>query len=137
MTRRRWTRIAQYAAIAGGLAWLGKIASIVAHGGVGGPLEGPFFGLGLLLILVGTTGVATALPLRSRALLAVAVVASLVVGFFAVLGLLEPLGSALFAGLLPASAAGEEGILLVAVLALVVGASTLLLRPRRRVIHPA
>lgn len=130
MTRKRWTRIARFVAIAGGAAWLGKIAAIAEYGGLGGPLEGPLFVIGALLMLVAATGVSTALPLRSRALFVVGVIAAPIVALL-LIGLLEPLGASLFAGLLPAAAGGEGGILLVAVLALLVGAGSLL-RPVRR-----
>lgn len=123
----RWTSIAGAALTAGGVAWLSKIAVIVATSGrvTDTGAAGAFFLLGFVLLLIGSTGVGLSLtmnravPLRLlAALLCPITLIVLLVALGAVLGPLVGDSG-------PSYAREEANILAVAVLSLAVGAMLL------------
>lgn len=75
----RWTSIAGAALTAGGVAWLSKIAVIVATSGrvTDTGAAGAFFLLGFVLLLIGSTGVGLSLTMNKSCAVAAARRASL------------------------------------------------------------
>ncbi len=124
MTGEMWTRIAATAGIAGGLAWLGKLAVLVATDREGGA-DVPLFAVGLALLLVASTGIGLALsrrrPVAARvATTALAPVLALLTFVVAQIAA-EPLSS-----VGPPALDGEYGIVLLALLGIVLGSAALL-----------
>ncbi len=124
MTRNKWIRIAAVSGMAGGVAWLGKLAVLMGAGREGGA-DVPLFAVGLALLLVGSTGVGAAVSRRWPTAAGVAaIVLSPALALAAFVGAqiaTEPL-----TGVGPAALAGEYGIVILATLGLLLGSHGLL-----------
>jgi hypothetical protein len=118
MTNDRWITIAAACGVAGGLAWLGKLAAIAAQGAEGG-VDLPLFFVGLALLLLAASGPGAHLSrgrptrVRTAAILLTPVVAG--VAFLGVQITTEAL-----TGLVPALD-GEYGIVAAALLGITLG----------------
>ncbi|MGQ0574861.1 MAG: hypothetical protein ACT4RN_11745 [Pseudonocardia sp.] len=119
MTTHRWITISAVLAVAGGLAWLAKVAVIAARADAGGVDDALFF-VGLALLLIASTGLGMRLAAgRNRGMVVAAVVLAPVVCLAVFVGVqiaAEPL-----AGLVPQHLAGEFGIVLSGLAGLVLG----------------
>lgn len=139
---RTWIAIAGTALVFGGVAWLAKLAVVVATDGrvTATGAAGTFFTLGLVLILIGSTGTGLWLKMNGEATSRIAgIVMSpvvLVVSFMILQGIVMGLltvAQAVVGGLGPDYVREEAIILLTAVASLVVGATLLggfIRRPR-------
>lgn len=128
---RLWTAIAATALIAGGVAWILKLGVIVATGGrvVATGAAATFLELGLVLLIVGSTGIGVRLMMGQepsmRVVLAVASPLVLLGVGYAVGGLIGyavlVIGGAAAGVAVPGYLLAEVGILGLAVIALAAG----------------
>lgn len=123
MSRERWIGIGAWLAVAGGIAWLAKLAVIVATDGRTDD-EGAaavFYLTGFVLLALGSTAVgALVAGDRSRAVLIAGVVPSPLL-FIASFALLQAVGQAIVGDRGPAFVLDEIGILLTALCWLAIG----------------
>ncbi len=133
MSNDRWITISAVCGVAGGLAWLAKLAAITAQGFEGG-VDLPLFVLGLALLLLAATGVGAHLSRGRRPAVRIGAIALAPVlalaGFVAVQSVSE-----LLSGLVPALD-GEYGIVLAALLGIVLGTRRLLRARTRTTARP-
>ena len=123
MTKERWISIAGTVLVIGGVSWLLKLAVIVATGGrvTDTGAAAVFYVLGLVLLLVGSTGLGLRLTINGTiAMRVLAVVLSPVVLFTSFV-LLDSIGRAVVGDRGPDYVPDEAGILLAAVAWLALG----------------
>ena len=127
MNREKWTRISATSGVAGGFAWLGKLAVLLGTGREGGA-DVPLFAVGVALLLVASTGIGVSLsrrwPTAARAAAVVLAPMVALIAFAAIQIAAEPLSQ-----LGPSALAGEYGILLGGLLGIVLGSAALLRAP--------
>jgi hypothetical protein len=133
MTREKWVRIALLLFVVGGVAWLLKLITIATMG-VENPFEGPLFIIGLVTLLIGSSGLGGMLFVRaSLPIYVIACVASVIVFWF-FFTFMDPVGRTLFSPDRSHWFYDETGILITAVIAVVLG--FILLRARADRVRP-
>jgi hypothetical protein len=120
----RWITIAGTTLVVGGVAWLLKLAVIVATGGrvVDTGAAAVFYLLGFLLLVIGSTGLGLWLTTNRAVPLRIAAVVLSPVAFLASVALLDVIARAAVGGLGPSYVPDEAGVFLAAAVWLVLGA---------------
>lgn len=133
MTKDRWIHIAGFLLVAGGLAWLLKLGVIVATNGrvTDTGAAGMFYLIGVILLLVGSTGLGMKLAARRNSLLrTVAVILSPIV-FVASFLVFQAVMIMIVGDWGPTYVREEAGIFVAAVVWLLIGVALLVFARRR------